>query len=481
MCQGWINVWPFVLMGCQVRKVIHAELFAESAELPKLMADWSSCVRFAYSRFRESLDFDAVRVVAKGKYPTLNTRQVSDACREAYGKHERTKKQEPIVFGGKRLFAKVCAKQVSAEQWRFVRDGMMYARGDKTHTGNPNLRIVVDNSGYSLRAVVGDRDFRTYRLSVPAKFKEQIKSLLESDIAYNVRLRRKDENTYRVTVDHEAEIPKLTATFAHGCLGVDTNPDRIAVCQVSPDGNRVASQTLVNTRMFYGSTDKTNYEVGCLAQRITDMAVAQKAGIAAEDLKFKPNFVKGWRKSNRMKARFVWRKFLVALESKCQQKGIEFRKRNPAFTSVQGRIKYRQMFNIPSHEAAAYVIGRRAMGFGEKVSIYQIPSRMARGFALQTLQEAKGEKHRRFHSWSLWRKLDGIPALTARRPYLYRPRERYGSASKGRSGGGSPPRKSVVRSGHYSKPILQPNREKLLVWLQDRLQGEERRPCELAI
>lgn len=463
-----------------MRKVIHAELFAEGAELPKLMADWSSCVRFAYSRFREGLDFDAVRVVAKGKYLALNTRQVSDAVREAQGKHERTKDQEPIVFGGKKLFAKVCAKQVSAEQWRFVRDGMMYTRGDKSKDGNPILRIVPDGVGCLLRVVVGDRDFRTYRLSVPEKFKAQVDSLLKSGIAYNVRLRRKSENTYRVTIDYEVATPQVSATFQNGCLGVDTNPDRIAVCQVTPDGNRVASQTFVNTRMFYGSTNKTTYEVSCLAQKITDMAVAEKVGIAAESLKFKPNFVNGFRKSNRMKSRFVWHKFLVALESKCQQKGIEFRKRNPAFTSVQGRIKYRQMFNIPSHEAAAYVIGRRAMGFGEKASIYQIPSRMARGFAIQTLQEAKGETHRRFHSWSLWRKLDGMPALTAHRPFLYRPRERYGSASNGRSGGGKPPRKPP-RLGRWRKPILQPDRGKLLVWLQEKLQVEERRPCELAI
>jgi hypothetical protein len=465
-----------------MRKVLHGELYAEGIELPKLLADWSSCVRFAYNRFREGSGFDAVRVAAKEKYPSLSTRQVSDAVKEAQGKHECTKNQEPIVFGGKRLFAKVCAKQVPAERWRLVRDGMMYARGDKTKSGNPTFRILADKSGYRLRVVVGERAFRFYCLSMPAKFQAQLDDLLKSGMAYNVRLRRKSEKVYSVTVDYEIKAPKLQATFTNGCLGVDVNPDRIAICQVTPDGNRLSSQTFVNTRLFHGSKGKTNYEVGCLAQRVTDLAAAEKVGIAAESLKFRPNFVKGFRKSNRMKARFVWRKFLTALEAKCQQKGIEFRQRNPAMTTIQGRLKYRQMFSVPSHEAAAYVIGRRAMGFGEKVSVYQIPAQVVRGYALQTLQEAKGASdNRRFHSWSLWRKLDNVPVLTERRPYLYRPRERYGSKRNGRSGGGKPPREPVVRLGHYRKPILQPTMDKVLIWLQKRLQAEERRPCEPTI
>ncbi|MGQ9631847.1 MAG: IS200/IS605 family accessory protein TnpB-related protein [bacterium] len=431
-----------------MRKVIHAELFVNSDELPRLMADWSSCVRFAYRRFREGLTFNEVRITAKAKYLILSTRQVSDAVTEAKGKYECTKDSNPIVFGGKKLFAKVCAGKVSAEQWRFVRDGMMYARGDRTKNGNPTLRVIRNTDGYYLRVVVGNRDFRFYSLFVPHKFTETLDALLASGIAYNIRIRRKDGRRCDVTIDHEVESPQLRATFQNGCVGVDTNPDRIAICLVAPDGNRVWSRALVNARMFYGSANKTQYEVALLVKEIADLALKNGCGIAAENLKFKPKFVKGWSKSNRMKSRFIWRSFLALLERKCQEKGIEFRKVNPAFTSVQGKLKYHQMFNVSIHEAAAYVIGRRALGFNEKLSIYRLPHREARKLAVaQTMQEADDRPRRKYHSWYLWKQLRNIASLTESRPSLSNPRELDGSVSNGRNCGVSPQGESCPITG----------------------------------
>ena len=425
-----------------MRKIVHAELYATCIELPKLMTDWSSCVRFAYNRFRDGLDFNDVRVAAKEKYPSLNTRQVSDAVTEAKGKHERTKDQDLIVFGGKKLFAQVCSGQVSAEQWRFVRDGMIYARGDRTKRGNPNLRIIDTPRGYELRVTVGHRDFRRFPLFVPEKLGTEVDDLLASGVAYNVRLRGKDEEKYRVVIDYEVDSPPVIATRRNGVIGVDTNPDRIAICFVAPDGNRVWSKTLINTRMFYGSTDKAKHEIALLVKEIVGLALGLRCAVAAENLKFKPKFVEGWRKSNRMKSRFVWRAFLTLLERKCRENGIEFHKVNPAYTSIQGCLKYQQMFNVPVHEAAAYVIGRRAMRLNEKVSIYRQSSQAVRTYAIQTLLEANGGKMRRFHSWALWRVLANVPVLTGHPPSLLSPRELGGSASNGGSGGGNPPRES---------------------------------------
>jgi len=461
------------------RKVVHTELFVEGPEWPKLMADWSSCVRFAYNRFRKGSDFNGVRVAAKTKYPRLSTRQISDAVTEARGRHERTKDSEPMVFGGKKLFAKVCSGEVSAEQWRFVRDGMMYARGDKSKSGNPTLRVIRDDNGYRLRVVVGNRHFRFYRLSVPYKFKEAIDQLLPSGMAYNVRWRRKSENTHRVIIDYEVDAPQPTATFKNGCLGVDTNPDRMAICLVSADGNRLSSHTFINTRMFYGSKTKTDCEIGCLVQQITDIALAHGVGIAAENLKFKPKFVNGWRKSNRMKSRFVWRKFLTLLERKCVEKGIEFRKVNPAFTSVQGRLKYQRMFSIPIHEAAAYVIGRRASGLPETLSVYQLPHGEARRLVLQTLQEAGNKLNRHYHSWSLWKQLANTPVLTERQPCLSSPGELDGSASDGWSGGGNPSGESRAITG---RPRHHSIHQTFAAGMQRAvMQAEERQPLQLAM
>ena len=132
-----------------------------------------------------------------------------------------------------------------------------------------------------------------FSLFVPEKFHKELDGLLASGAAYNVRIRRKDERKYCVVVDYETEAPQVIATRANGIVGVDTNPDRMAICLVTPDGNRVWSRTLVNTRMFYGSANKTHYEVSLLVKEMTDLAIENGCAIAAENLTFKPKFVSG--------------------------------------------------------------------------------------------------------------------------------------------------------------------------------------------
>jgi hypothetical protein len=64
-------------------RVIHGEIWSEDfTQLDKLIRDFQSCVRFCYCRFdKDKLDFNDVRKAAKLKYPTLNTRQISDAVK----------------------------------------------------------------------------------------------------------------------------------------------------------------------------------------------------------------------------------------------------------------------------------------------------------------------------------------------------------------------------------------------------------------
>jgi hypothetical protein len=62
-------------------QVIHGEIWSEDfSELDQFIRDFQSCVRFSYCQFsKDGLEFNEVRKAAKAKYPTLNTRQVSDA------------------------------------------------------------------------------------------------------------------------------------------------------------------------------------------------------------------------------------------------------------------------------------------------------------------------------------------------------------------------------------------------------------------
>jgi hypothetical protein len=67
-------------------------------------------------------------------------------------------------------------------------------------------------------------------------------------------------------IDYQTEPPVASVGFQNGAVGVDCNPDRIAVADVTEDGNLVATETFINNRILYGSREKLDYDIGCLVK-----------------------------------------------------------------------------------------------------------------------------------------------------------------------------------------------------------------------
>jgi len=383
-------------------KVIHGQLYSEDfSKLEQLATDYSSCVRWCYVKFnQEQREFNDVRNLAKEKCPTLNTRQISDAVMQGQALFKRNKDKK-VVFGGKKLLQKMKVGLITKQDWKNVRDGHIYARGDKTKTGNPNLRIV----GNQLRITIGNRKFEYYKLFIPEKFQLQLADLLASCEAYNVRLKKQDNQHWKVIIDHEIVTPTTNIGFSNGAIGIDTNIDRIAIADIAKDGNYIDSQILVESRLQHGSTNKRLYDIACLVKHVIQIAKEKQKGIVFENLQFKKEWT--WdKKNNRVKSNFVWYKFLILLERKCIEHRIVYKKVNPAYTSVVGKVKYKEMYRITTHEAAAYVIARRGLGLNEKLSIYQCKAKRVKQKVLGTL----GEKYqnKKLHSWALWSRIKAV-------------------------------------------------------------------------
>jgi len=76
---------------------------------------------------------------------------------------------------------------------------------------------------------------------------------------------------------------------------------------------------------------------------------------------------------------------------------------------VIGKLKYQKMHNLSVHESSAYVIARRGLGFNEKLSLYEYPSKLVK----ELLLDPAGDRTKRIYSWVLWRKLrDNLSNLT---------------------------------------------------------------------
>ena len=68
------------------------------------------------------------------------------------------------------------------------------------------------------------------------------------------------------------------------------------------------------------------------------------------------------------------------------------------------------MHKVSIHESAAYVIGRRGLGYNEKLSFYKADAKKVKELVLGTLAEKY--RNRKVHSWSLWKHLnDNIEAV----------------------------------------------------------------------
>lgn len=331
--------------------------------LKQLMRDQSSCKRYSYQRiYKDKLKGNDIKVACKPLYmDKLNQRYIADAVLRA-----QMINQEHSIFGGKKNWKKLISGLITKEEWRDIRDLELYSRGDRTKKGNPNIRIINTSSGYSLRVGLSKpREFVTFKLYIPAKFQEQIDLY---DECYDVRIKYKNEKFY-VYIGLDTPEIKPIYRLSNGAIGVDANPDGLAIVEVDRQGNLVKHEYLSNQRIQYARHNKRKNDIEDLALRVVNRAILSNKGIVIEDLKFNDKAKSKCKKFNRMRHNFIYSQLLRAIERRAIKDGVEIKKINPAFTSIAGILKYQEMYSLNRHTAAALVIARRGIGIKEKVKV----------------------------------------------------------------------------------------------------------------
>lgn len=86
--------------------------------------------------------------------------------------------------------------------------------------------------------------------------------------------------------------------------------------------------------------------------------------------KKKASLAYGMKTANRKTSEFAYQMMTSLLYGKALQRSVGIIKVNPAYTSQIGKMKYMKHMRSTVHLAASYVIGRRGMGFSEKVPAY---------------------------------------------------------------------------------------------------------------
>jgi IS605 OrfB family transposase len=359
----------------------------DKEKLIKLMRKQSSAIRVAYNMLRE-LEKDKTKNShaqiyqrLRQLFPELPTKYIDSAIYKA----KQYPIDKPVVFGGKRLFEKLCknhltgkAREKLKNQWRELRQGSLVSIGSKADKGNRLTRFENINGQLHLRISTGNREFIYAKvLREPSNSKDKwltfMAMLLESwktqsYFPYTVELKLRDGEVYG-SVSFEVPTPEVKYTKENGVIAIDINasPIHLAVAEVPKTGELLSYQTISLHHFLELSQNSKDHQEWILAHHIVDLAIQKGKAIAVENLKKLKKGMRGDGKATLRKRLHHWsaKKFLQKLKRVAMLKGVEVIEVNPAYTSVIGMLKYAPQLNIDKDIAGAYVIGRRALGFRE--------------------------------------------------------------------------------------------------------------------
>jgi IS605 OrfB family transposase len=366
------------------------ELKKEDKEkLIQLMRNQSSAIRTAYNMLKELEKEKAKNPHAqiyqrlRKLFPELPTKYIDSAIYKA----KQYPTDKPVVFGGKRLFEKLCknhltgkSKEKLKKQWRELRQGTLISIGSKSKEdkGNRLLRFEDKEGQLHLRITTGNREFIYAKvLREPSNSKDKwitfMAMLLESwqtknYFAYTVELKLRNGEVYG-SVSFEIPTPEVKYTRENGVIAIDTNasPIHLAIAEVSKTGELLSYQTISLHHLLGLSQNSKDHQEWILAHKIVDFAIEKGKAIAVENLKKLKKGTRGDGKAKLRRRLHQWnaKKFLQKLKRVAMLKGVEVIEVNPAYTSVIGMLKYAPQLSIDKDIAGAYVIGRRALGFKE--------------------------------------------------------------------------------------------------------------------
>jgi IS605 OrfB family transposase len=353
----------------------------------KLMRKQSSAIRTAYNMLKELEKEKTKNPHAqiyqrlRQLFPDLPTKYIDSAIYKA----KQYPKDKTVVFGGKRLFEKLCKNHLSGKareklkkQWRELRQGTLISIGSKSDKGNRLMRFEDLNGQLHLRITTGNREFIYAKvLREPSNSKDKwltfIAMLLESwqtqsYFPYTVELKLRNGEVYG-SVSFEIPTPEVRCTKENGVIAIDTNasPIHLAIAEVSKTGELLSYQTISLHHLLELSQNSKDHQEWVLAHQLLDLAIQKGKAIAVENLKKLKRGVRGDGKAKLRRRLHQWnaKKFLQKLKRVAMLKGVEVIEVHPAYTSVIGMLKYAPQLNIDKDIAGAYVIGRRALGFKE--------------------------------------------------------------------------------------------------------------------
>jgi hypothetical protein len=314
-------------------------------------------------------------------------RYESKACE--LKKQLRERSYPRAVFGSKKLFHQMSIADgqrhdTLKREWMERRSDHFFSVGQANQRGNGNTRLLCEEDNFSLeiRNWPGG-DFRV-PLHVPGHWSELMNGvisgaesvklgrrgeLLEDDggLAYSVRVMRSSKG-YQVLISFELDEPPVEWSSRRRKLaGIDVNPEGIACTIVSEDGNLVATRFFRDNSLITASKNRRKWVLEDTVNRMLRWCMGTHgcSAVAVERLRFNGAYDFGSRTNFKL-SNFMKRKMLQTIRLHALKMRMLSLEVDPAYSSKVAIVKYgKRCGGFNRHQLAAFVIARRALGYGE--------------------------------------------------------------------------------------------------------------------
>ena len=209
-------------------------------------------------------------------------------------------------------------------------------------------------------------------LRVPEYYQHLLDAALASGVAYSVRVKRTERN-YQALISFEVDETPLQPWNGRRVAAIDANPEGLAVTIVTPDGNLFASRWFYEPALVHARAEKRNWLASNLIKRTFRWAKGcGRNAIVIEKLRFGMAQESNHR-ANLACSNFLRRKLLELIKLRALKLDWICAEVNASYSSIAGELKYDKQFSrFNGHQLAAFVLGRRALGYGEKLSAVQL-------------------------------------------------------------------------------------------------------------
>ncbi len=291
------------------------------------------------------------------------------------------------VFGSGKLLRQLSIaaggrKQQLREEWRERRANHFFSVGQANQKGNANTRLMHnENDGLSLEVRNWFEEDFSLKLSVPEHWADLLRGVIEKaesaklgktgelvkryeGLPYSVRLIRSSKG-YQVLVSFELEEPLVE--WSGRMAGIDVHPEGVACTITSKDGNLIATRFFGDNRLITALKNKRKWVLENIVNRMLRWCRETHGcnAVAVETLKLKGAFDYS-PKTNFKLSNFMRRRMLEVINLHALKMNMMNLEVNPAYSSKVAVIKYgRQFGGFNRHQLAAFVIARRALGYGE--------------------------------------------------------------------------------------------------------------------